>query len=219
MININKLNMSIDLEIDNVINTNSDLKKYINPIVYWADMTINHIDEDKIILNQKYENKIVINSSYLSKGLVNCHKATLITVSIGSELSNYSKNSYEKGDLREWAESDELGSSAVEIVIDKFHNYLIKSNMIKGVYSTLRFSPGYGDWDLKDQSKIINILNISSIVSVNSNFILEPVKSITALIGWSFFPQRLEYPKGIKKKGLCEGVDSCSNCKTWACKK
>lgn len=224
---INRLNIDVQLDIDSLVDSDlrfreckekvGDIKRYINPSVYWIDMDIVNIDEDRISLKIG-EECLTISSSYLVKGLNNCHKVSLFAGSIGSEISIHGKNCYEEGLLLESVLCDEIGSIAVEMLIDKFYNYIIKNNLKKRIYSSLRFSPGYGDWDLKGQGDIIDIMKISSIINVGSNYMLEPVKSITGIIGYSFYPQNIEYPSGERDKNFCEGIESCSNCITWACK-
>jgi hypothetical protein len=195
------------------------LKNYIYPKVYWKNLDIKHINNGQIVIDVKDEESIIIKSSYLCEGLYKCHKITIACATIGKELPSYSKTCMENGESYRGAVSDILGSYSVEGLIEKFNKYLYQRNIIKGIYATPRFSPGYGDWDLKDQQEIISLLKINSEIKVNENYMLSPEKTITALIGWSFYPRELKYPKGEKKKGLCQSKNSCEYCKTWACKK
>lgn len=223
---INKLSIKIDCEIDVYINNNKDfkgntekvkeLKRYIHPIIYYKDIKIHYINKDKIIIGDE---GFTINSSYVAKGLKNCNKVTLIATTIGDEISSYSEDCYENGYIWESTMCNEIGSNAVEMLIEKFHKYLIKNNLQKGIYSSLRFSPGYGDWLLKDQENMLKILKTSPIITSNSSYMLNPIKSITALIGWSNKPIDFEYPKMKNNKLLCKGKESCENCTTWACQK
>jgi len=153
------------------------------------------------------------------KGIDKCRKATLLAATIGSELSLYSTKCFSEGKLWEGTIANSLGSYTLEKFVEEFHKFLRQKNLAKGLYSSPRFSPGYGDWSLKDQEKIISILETEPFITVNYSFILEPIKSVTALIGWSDFPREMKYPVGEKKKVLCAGEASCANCKTWACRK
>ncbi|WP_018591237.1 hypothetical protein [Terrisporobacter glycolicus] len=195
------------------------LKNYIHPKVYWKDLNIKYISDGQIVIDVKDEEPIIIKSSYICEGLEKCHKITIACATIGNGLPDYSKICMENGESYKSTVSDILGSYTVEELIDKFNKHLLQRNMTKGLYATPRFSPGYGDLDLKNQIKIINLLKIHSEIKVNENYMLSPEKTVTALIGWSFYPRELKYPKGEKKKGLCQGKNSCENCKTWACKK
>ncbi len=216
-------NFNIDKEIDSICQRVDELrgleddvleiKKYIKPCMYYKDINIKSIEKDKVILDE-----IQINSAYLAKGLLGCHKVTLIALSIGDELPKYSQEKYLNSELKKSSIADILGSYAVEILIDKFHNYLLNKNLLKGVHSSLRFSPGYGDLDLKYQKNIVDILKTHKDINVSSNYLLQPVKSVTAIIGWSYKIKENNYPNGYKSK-MCKGINTCSNCRTWACKK
>ncbi|MEJ8553887.1 hypothetical protein [Tepidibacter sp. Z1-5] len=216
-------NFNIDKEIDSICENIEELrgledevleiKKYIKPCIYYKDINIKSIEKDKVTLDE-----IEIDSAYLAKGLLGCHKVTLIALSIGDYLNKYSQEKYLSSELKKSSIADILGSHAVEILIDKFHNYLINKNILRGVHSSLRYSPGYGDWDLRYQKNILDLLKTHKDINVSSNFLLQPVKSVTAIIGWSYQIRERNYPNGYKKE-ICKGINSCSNCRTWACKK
>ncbi len=214
----NKLcNISLESEIDEIIEHAPQfkgakeiiqkLKKYIKPRVYWMDLKRKEVVEN------------ILHSGYLTKGLQDCEDITFIAVTIGEDLMKYSEKAYEEGKLWESTIANILGSYAVEALIEKFHKSKRQEKMKKGIYSSPRFSPGYGDWDLCNQKHILSLLNTNPDIRVDESYMLHPIKSITAVIGWSFIPKTVEYPKGEKRKGLCEGNTSCAYCKTWACKK
>ncbi|WP_099191910.1 hypothetical protein [Tepidibacter mesophilus] len=216
-------NFNIDKEMDSIRQSIDELrgledevlklKKYIKPCIYYKDMKIKSIEKDKVILDE-----IDIDSAYLSKGLLGCHKVTLIALSIGDELPKYTQKKYLESKFSQSSIADILGSHAVEILIDKFHNYLISKNLLRGVHSSLRFSPGYGDWDLTYQKNILDILETHKDIDVSSNFLLQPIKSVTAIIGWAHQIRERDYPTGYKND-ICKGINTCSSCRTWACKK
>jgi len=216
-------NFNIDKEIESICERVDELrgledevleiKKYIKPCIYYKDIKIKSIEKEKVVLDE-----IDVDSAYLAKGLSGCHKITLIALTIGDELPKYSQEKYLSSELKKSSIADILGSHAVEILIDKFHNYLVGKNLLKGVHSSLRFSPGYGDWDLKYQKSILDILKTHKDINVSSNFLLQPVKSVTAIIGWSYQIKETNYPTGYKSE-ICKGINTCSNCRTWACKK
>jgi len=192
------------------------LKTYINPLIYWGDIKVDYIKGSHISFNNE---RFSINSAYVAQGLVDCKKATLMAITIGKDLPEYSRRCVSRKELWEGTIADLFGSYAVEALAEKFHQYLAVGYRQKGLFSSARFSPGYGDWDLSDQDKIISFLKTEPEISVNSNHLLQPVKSITAMIGWSVVLTTGKYPEGDKKKGLCSGAGSCAHCRTWACMK
>lgn len=194
----------------------AELEAYIKPQIFWREMTVDYINKRELSLDQ---GRFLIDSAYVAIGLRNCQKATLFAITLDKDLPQYSQFCLEEGRLWESTIADILGSNAIEMMAEKFHNYLVGMNLPKGLFSTLRFSPGYGDWELSQQKEIISYLETGDVIKVNENYLLEPVKSITALIGWSNFPQANNYPQGEKRKGFCQGSGSCVHCTTWACRK
>ena len=64
------------------------------------------------------------------------------------------------------------------------------------MYATLRYSPGYGDWALTGQADVFAFLNqCQGKIQLSDNFLMNPVKSITAIIGWSSQWQKPEFCK------------------------
>ncbi len=56
-----------------------------------------------------------------------------------------------------------------------------------GEYLTPAFSPGYGDWDLRAQAKVLELLQAPKRIglTLTGSGMLVPEKSITALVGIS----------------------------------
>lgn len=161
----------------------------------------------------------IFESAYLATGLKGAKSATLTAITIGKNLPNHSSLCMERGEFWEGAVADILGSEAVELLADIFFETLTREFKPQKLYPTLMYSPGYGDWDLKDQQQIINYLDTRPTIELNESYMLEPVKSMTALVGWSEKPVSGNYPTGNKNKCLCASLQTCSNCQTWACKK
>jgi hypothetical protein len=194
------------------------LKSLIHPKIHWVNMKVKHIGGTYIIMEDIGGNSFTIESSYVANGLASCENTSLIAITIGEEITVNSNTNYGKGQFWEGIIADRFGSYAVEVLAERFHKYLKSIFLSKALHSTLRFSPGYGDWQLQDQRRILDILETDPYITVNSSSILEPTKSITALIGWSRTHQASNYPIGIKAKGLCDGKTNCQDCNTWACR-
>ncbi len=219
-------NKNLNLDIVDIIMAHPELKgaeniaeklaNYIRPKVYWIDTPLKARNEGSIILG---DNLLTVNSFYVSKGLRGYVEGTLVAATLGHALPRYSEACMKQGTLWEGTVSDMLGSFAVEAVVDRFYNLMARTKGNKGLYPSLRFSPGYGDWSLRDQPGILELLDTKPDITVGPGYLLEPVKSITALIGWSTDKKQATYPVGNRGKGHCSGAGSCSNCSTWACMK
>lgn len=120
----------------------------------------------------------------ISKHLANSLKIVVIAVTIGPNLEElvsdyFTKNEYTLGLLL-----DAAGTTAVEVAADQACE-LIKQEANKQGYATLfRFSPGYGQWDITVQPKILSLAHADEInITATPSCMLLPRKSITAVIG------------------------------------
>jgi cobalamin-dependent methionine synthase I len=79
-----------------------------------------------------------------------------------------------------------VSSAMIETYCDETEKEIAQINEIKDLNPVSRFSPGYGDFDISFQKDFLKILNGSRIgLSLTDAFMLTPVKSVTAVIGFS----------------------------------
>lgn len=79
---------------------------------------------------------------------------------------------------------DVLGSVMVEKAMDKIQGFIEAECSLKGSNSTNRYSPGYIDWSVEEQTALFSLLpkNYCGITLTESCLML-PVKSISGFIG------------------------------------
>lgn len=194
----------------------TQLWKLVQPTVFWREETIVENTGDGLRLA---EDALYVKSCYVAKGLSQCLRATVMALTIGAALPSFAETAAREGRLYEASVADYLGSHAVELFADAFCNYLQQQALPKGRYATLRYSPGYGDWALSAQPEVFRFLNdCRNKIQLSENYLMEPIKSITAIIGWSDQWQQPEYPKG-EHNAFCNGGHNCAACVTWACRK
>jgi len=192
------------------------LWQLVHPAVFWREEPIAANDGDCLVLK---DHVLCVQSCYVAKGLSDCSRATVMALTIGSALPQFAANAAAEGRLYEAAVADYLGSHAVELFADAFCAYLQQQALPKGLYATLRYSPGYGDWALSAQPDVFQFLNgCRNKIQLSENYLMEPVKSITAIVGWSDKWQKPEYPQG-EHNAFCNGGHNCAACVTWACRK
>ena len=120
-----------------------------------------------------------IQSKALSKNLDECSEAFIFaaTIGIGADrlIMKYERTSPAKAVM-----IDALASSAIEAWCDKINHQLCEN-----LRSRPRFSPGYGDFDIKHQKDIMALLGISRKIglSLTESMLMTPTKSVTAIIG------------------------------------
>lgn len=130
--------------------------------------------KDKVI---ELKNGFTIHSSTLAKRLENSKKVTLFAITIGNEISA------KTNDIVADTIRDAIGSEAVEELANNVNEIINQRIKLAGFKPIARYSVGYGDWGIADQTKIIQSLN-ANFITVAPNHRMSPVKSVTAIIGW-----------------------------------
>ena len=79
---------------------------------------------------------------------------------------------------------DSVGSGAVESLAEYVNDLLCQEGLPLGLKVTNRISPGYGAWDVREQSKLFRLCPGKRIgVSLNEACFMLPEKSISLLVG------------------------------------
>lgn len=121
-----------------------------------------------------------VTSYDLAKNLSNCKEAILFAATIGLQadrlIAKYSRLSPAKALLMQ-----AIGTERIESLCEQFSMDLQKD----GLHLRPRFSPGYGDLPLTLQKKIMLRLDCAKNIGVtlNSQLLMTPSKSVTAIIG------------------------------------
>lgn len=105
---------------------------------------------------------------------------------IAATLGIYVEKLLRKTQITDMAKAvvvDAMASVAIEQFMDKIEDEL--KERYKGLYFTNRFSPGYGDYPLEKQREVVKILSTEKKLglSLSDSLLLNPTKSVTAVIG------------------------------------
>ncbi len=196
--------------------TVTELWKMVEPAVYWRESFIESINKGKLTTTDGF----VIESQYVCEGFKGCTRLAIMAVTAGKKISNASQALMKDGRLYDGAIADMLGSFAAEAAADSFCEYMRTRSVAKRLFPTLRFSPGYGDWNIAAQKKILNYLDdCAGEITLNEGGMLLPEKTITAAVGFLTNLPSEQYPVGERTSGFCAGDKKCSECTTWECRK
>lgn len=174
----------------------------------WQTVNIALKENDLITLENS---PLEIKGTTATAHFITSSKVTLLAATLGERLGSY----LEELSFNKPAHAlilDAVASAAVEHITEELDQLISRDIRRQGYYPTARFSPGYGSWPLSSQKEFLDSLQAKSIgLSVNAYFLLQPVKSVTAAIGWSQVPVPRDYelPLGAKP---CQGTLTCSNC-------
>ena len=157
-------------------------------------------DENSIYINEE-----CLKSSSLFKNLKLCNEATIFSLTLGIEIDRLiSKYSVSRPSAALCINS--IATAMIEeyarLFCKEIEDLLKKENL----FLRPRFSPGYADFELKNQSLFINLTNASKLCGINltDGFMMTPSKSVTAIMGAS-------------QKNLLCSISGCELCSMKTC--
>lgn len=104
---------------------------------------------------------------------------------------------------------DAVGSMSAENVVEQFYQRMARRQAKKNGGVTLRFSPGYCDWSIRQQRQLFALFSETDTpdVVLNDSCLMTPRKSITGLFGL--------LPPGVN--GADPAYNPCNNCSKRDC--
>ena len=151
------------------------------------------------------ESGILLTGNTARTMLSDCDRAVLLCCTLGAQFDTLLRREQVR-DMAHAVILDACGSALVEAGCDTAQQEL--SQRFPGVYLTDRFSPGYGDLPLTLQPALCTALDTDRRlgVQVTSSMLLNPGKSVTAVIGLSPRPQRAR----IRGCAWCSMKETCA---------
>jgi len=131
------------------------------------------------------QGSVIFFESKIIAGLMEqCEKAALFIVTIGSRLEEMVSQLARERLVLQARVLDAIGSVAVESMADYAQDMVSKVASTKGLYISRRFSPGYCDWDINQQSVLFRAMNGDNAgVHLTEQCLMIPQKSISGIIG------------------------------------
>ncbi len=147
---------------------------------------------------------LVLSGELARNMLADCGRAALLICTLGAVFEALLRSEQARSMARA-AMLDACGSAWVEAGCDTAQAEI--AGRFPGAYLTDRFSPGYGDLPLAVQKEICNLLDAPRRlgVQVTDSFLMNPSKSVTAVVGLSDRPQ----PARIRGCGFCNLRENC----------
>ena len=120
-----------------------------------------------------------VKSSSLSVHLSECDEAYVIATTLGVGIDRLFEK-YNRILQTKAAVCDATASALIESFCD-----YVNETVVENKESVMRFSPGYGDFDLKHQKEILDYLDANKKIGITltDSYMMVPSKSITAIIG------------------------------------
>ena len=148
---------------------------------------------------------ILLTGRSAARMLAQCDQAVLLICTLGAGFETMLRAEQAR-DMARAVMLDACGSAWVESGCDAAEEEL--AARFPGRYLTDRFSPGYGDLPLSLQPAICGLLDAERRVGIHvtSSFLMNPSKSVTAVIGLSDKPQMAR----IRGCAWCAMRDTCT---------
>ncbi len=184
------------------------VKELSKPQGLWQTYVVKTISPERITLETS---PLVIEGKKTVLHFVTSAKVSLLAVTLGGRIDNLLAELGQKHPAHALI-LDGAASAAVETLAEQLDQHISREIRRQGYFPTARFSPGYGDWPLSWQKAFLESIDAKRIeLGVTSHCLLNPVKSITAAIGWSRIPVERNYELPARKRP-CQGTLSCQHC-------
>ncbi len=150
------------------------------------------------------EPPFTIAGNSIIKHLDGCEKVICMAATVGAAIEQEITKKFERGEYLASVLLDAAATAAVEQAADLMEKNFAAKFSKEGYKMRWRFSPGYGDWNLTAQEKLFKISGAEQIgMSLSSALMLEPRKSVTAIIGL----EKISAQKNSSHKKNCATCD------------
>lgn len=132
---------------------------------------------------------LLIESKALEKNMKGCEKALMLGATLGAEVDRLLRK-YELTDMARAVVLQACAAAMLEEYLDTRQEELKEDLGREGWYLRPRFSPGYGDFDIRHQKLVLRMLESEKKIGLmaTDSCMLIPTKSVTAVIGLSKTP-------------------------------
>ena len=130
--------------------------------------------------------------------------AAVFLCTAGRFIGELSRKHMTSGDTLKGYVYDVAGSVIVEAAADRMHSVLELEMSEMGTGVTNRFSPGYCGWDVMEQQKLFSLIPDNYCgITLNDSSLMEPVKSVSGIIGTGPGARNLPYSCGRCENRHC----------------
>ena len=154
----------------------------IRPSCFYQLMDVKGIRRPKVTLVNG--SKMTLTSEVLSWALYPCRKAVIFVASIGPALEERVAQLMKEGQSGKAVVLDAVGSEATEKTVYHLQDRIRRIAKLDDAETTLRYSPGYCDWDISQQKLLFGAMDSAPIkVKLSDTCLMSPRKSVSGIIG------------------------------------
>ena len=136
--------------------------------------------------NEVYIADTCIKSTALAKNLKDCQSAVVFALTCGLNVDLLIKKQSAKSTSEAFC-INAIATAAIEEYANEFCSEISTELKKESLCTRPRFSPGYGDLAIQNQSLFLNLTNASKLlgITITQNYMMMPSKSVTAIMGVS----------------------------------
>jgi hypothetical protein len=147
-----------------------------------------------------------IQSHIIARLLGHCEKVAVYVLTVGSQLEEMGSALAEDGFILESYVLDSIGSSATEKLAEAVQQRIAADAAAQRLCISRRFSPGYCDWHISQQSTIFQLVDGDSVgIHLTPDCLMVPRKSSSGIVGIG------------RCDGYVETYNPCLTCKKTRC--
>lgn len=126
----------------------------------------------------------VFRSRRLARAFRECELAVCFVGTLGRDIDDEIGRLSRRGKLADAFVVDALGSAGIEHTVERFYTALEDHFRLEGKRLSLRFSPGYCDWPLDQQTQLLNLVDTRLVgVTLLESSLMTPRKSVSGIFG------------------------------------
>ena len=151
-----------------------------------------------------YADTLLLEGNDIRQHLEGCDRAILLAATLGTSVDMLIDRT-QKRDMTNAFLLDALANTAIEQICDKAEQQIQET--MPNRFFTWRFSPGYGDFPISSQPKLLAQLNAARQIGITTTetHLMTPRKSVTAIFGSSLSP----LPKRRQGCSICQMRETC----------
>lgn len=132
----------------------------------------------------RVENIIFAPGRIITSALRDSELFAVFTATAGDDFDNWLGRIESEGDIVRSYIASSLGSVIAESLVTMLMNRLERSASAEGLSVSNNYSPGYCDWHLGEQKKLLSLLeNDNTGIRLNDSCLMIPIKSVSGLTG------------------------------------
>jgi hypothetical protein len=182
-----------------------DMHIYCKPRIGYRIVNGQAIDKEHIRLNGIIGGEVLLNTGkIITYAMHEAEQFAVFTATAGDKFDKYLKNVERENDIVKTYLANTLGSVIAEAAVSLLMRRMETEYATEGLHISNNYSPGYCDWLLIEQKKLLSVFppDITGI-TLTSSCLMLPIKSVSGIAGIGKTVKKRPYGCAICKMKNC----------------